>query len=154
MTVASIRDLGYAVNLAAADPYSLPALSGNGFDQAFYLDRYPDVAAAGIDLYQHYLTFGWKEGRDPDAFFSTLGYLNDNPDVKAAGLNPLLHYDASGWREGRDPGSQFDTEYYLLHNPDVAAALRSCRQAFAGWHSVRRYIGRSRVFRRHARLCR
>jgi Leishmanolysin/Bacterial pre-peptidase C-terminal domain len=135
MTVASLSDLGYQVNLAAADPYSLgtpgggpspsptpTGITSNGFDPAFYLAHNPDVAAAGIDPYQHYLTYGWKEGRDPNAYFSTLGYLNDNRDVKTAGLNPLLHYDAYGWREFRDPGSQFDTEYYLLHNPDVAAA--------------------------------
>jgi hypothetical protein len=141
MTVASLSDLGYRVNLAAADPYSLPtsgnpgggpspspptpppsAITSNGFDPAFYLARNPDVAATGTDPYQHYLNYGWKEGRDPNAYFSTLGYLNDNRDIKTAGLNPLLHYDAFGWRESRDPGPQFDTEYYLLHSSDVAAA--------------------------------
>jgi hypothetical protein len=94
----------------------------NGFDPNYYLLTYPDVARAGVDPYQHYLTFGWKEGRNPDAYFSTTGYLNANPDVKAAGVNPLLHYDQSGWREGRDPSLIFDTQYYLIHSPDVAAA--------------------------------
>ncbi len=94
----------------------------NGFDPNYYLLTYPDIARAGVDPYQHYLTFGWKEGRNPDAYFSTTGYLNANPDVKAAGVNPLLHYDQSGWREGRDPSLIFDTQYYLIHGPDVAAA--------------------------------
>jgi probable HAF family extracellular repeat protein len=97
-------------------------VTDTGFDPQFYLLHNPDVAAAGVDPYQHYLTVGWKQGRDPNQFFSTTGYLNANPDVKAAGVNPLLHYDQFGWKEGRDPSSIFDTQYYLIHAPDVAAA--------------------------------
>ncbi len=97
-------------------------VTDTGFDPQFYLLHNPDVAAAGVDPYQHYLIVGWKQGRDPNQFFSTTGYLNANPDVKAAGVNPLLHYDQFGWKEGRDPSSIFDTQYYLIHAPDVAAA--------------------------------
>ena len=35
------------------------------FDAAFYLSRHPDVAAAGIDPFEHYLLYGFREGRDP-----------------------------------------------------------------------------------------
>lgn len=129
MTVGSLSDMGYMVNLAAADPYSIGGtaapiggITSNGFDPSYYLARNPDVQAAGVDPYQHFLNSGWSEGRDPSASFSTTGYRNANPDVKAAGANPLLHYDSSGWREGRDPSANFDTTYYLLHSPDVAAA--------------------------------
>ena len=92
------------------------------FEAAYYLASNPDVAAAGLDPYQHYEQYGWHEGRNPNPFFSTSGYLAANLDVKAAGLDPLLHYDQFGWREGRDPGPSFDTNLYLLHNPDVKAA--------------------------------
>jgi hypothetical protein len=91
-------------------------------DDLFYLSRYGDVAAAGIDADTHYAEYGFREGRDPNAFFSTKGYLAANPDVRAAGLNPLSHYDQYGFREGRDPGVNFDNEAYYAANPDVRAA--------------------------------
>ncbi|MEP6878469.1 MAG: rhamnan synthesis F family protein [Nitrosospira sp.] len=33
------------------------------FDADFYLEQYPDVAAAGIDPYEHFVNYGRKEGR-------------------------------------------------------------------------------------------
>ena len=72
-----------------------------GFDEAFYLARYPDVAASGMDPAEHFLKHGWREGRDPCRFFSVSGYLAANPDVREAGVNPLLHFWASGLAEGR-----------------------------------------------------
>ena len=92
------------------------------FDAAFYLAHNPDVKAAGIDPYQHFLANGWMEGRDPGALFSVSYYLSHNPDVAAAGVNPLLHFSAVGYKEGRDPNAFFNTKYYLNQNPDVAAA--------------------------------
>ncbi|MCF4125648.1 hypothetical protein [Methylobacterium sp. SyP6R] len=89
---------------------------------AFYAIHNPDVREAGIDAERHYDQYGWREGRDPDAFFSTTGYLAANPDVRAANVNPLQHFDQYGWREGRDPSAEFDTGLYLKNNPDVAAA--------------------------------
>ncbi|WP_147029507.1 CHRD domain-containing protein, partial [Methylobacterium oxalidis] len=91
-------------------------------DDLFYLIRNPDVAAAGIDPDSHYAQFGWREGRDPNAFFSTDGYLAAHPDVAFSGVNPLEHFAQIGWREARDPGANFDIEAYLRANPDVAAA--------------------------------
>ena len=89
---------------------------------AFYTISNSDVRAAGLDAEGHYAAFGWREGRDPDAFFSTLGYRAAYADVGRAQVNPLAHYDQTGWREGRDPGANFDTDLYLLRNPDVKAA--------------------------------
>ena len=92
------------------------------FDVAFYLAQNPDVAAAGVDPYQHYMTTGWKEGRNPDALFDDRYYLTQNPDVAAAGVNPLTHFEQNGWREGRQPSLLFDDAKYLSANPDVKAA--------------------------------
>ena len=77
------------------------------FDRTYYLARNPDVAKAKVDPYQHFLTYGWKEGRNPNAYFDTSYYLTKNPDVKAARLNPLLHFETYGWKEGRDPSLMF-----------------------------------------------
>ena len=92
------------------------------FDAAYYLAKNPDVKAAGIDPYQHYLASGYKEGRDPSALFNTNYYLTQNPDVAAAGLNPLLHFETSGYAEGRNPAANFSLTDYLAANPDVKAA--------------------------------
>jgi serralysin len=91
-------------------------------DFLFYDLAYPDMARADANARAHYDAHGWREGRDPNAHFSTPGYLGAYDDVRAAGLNPLNHYDAHGWREGRDPSAGFDTSLYLRFNPDVAAA--------------------------------
>ena len=77
---------------------------------------------AGINALDHFIAFGWREGRDPDEFFSTNFYLGANPDARAAGVNPLSHYHTTGWKNGYDPGPNFDTGLYLSNNPDVAAA--------------------------------
>ncbi|ACA20756.1 conserved hypothetical protein [Methylobacterium sp. 4-46] len=86
---------------AASRAPSRATWSMGGFDPVFYLATYPDVAEHGCDPLEHYLTFGWKEGRDPSAQFSTSGYLSANPDVAEAGINPLVHYRMHGLAEGR-----------------------------------------------------
>ena len=91
-------------------------------DDLFYYIANPDVWAAHMDADAHFAQFGWKEGRNPNAFFDTKAYLNAYADVKAAGVNPLAHYAQSGAAEGRDPGIGFDTDKYLAANHDVAAA--------------------------------
>lgn len=91
-------------------------------DFLYYDSRYRDLAVADVNAEQHYNASGWREGRDPNAFFSTSGYLASNPDIAAAGINPLAHYDAAGWKEGRDPSAAFDTSLYLRFNPDVAVS--------------------------------
>ena len=105
---------GYAdITVTAPDPL---------FDAAYYLAHNPDIAAAGIAPYQHYLTSGWHEGRAPDAWFDGNYYLTQNADVAAAGLNPLLHFEQYGWKEGRQPSLLFDDAKYLAASPDVKAA--------------------------------
>ncbi|GAH03569.1 unnamed protein product [marine sediment metagenome] len=64
----------------------------NGVDQVWYLEKYSDVADAGVDPIFHYLEYGWREGRDPRPDFSTSAYLTANEDVARAGCNPLVHY--------------------------------------------------------------
>ena len=93
----------------------------------FYFANNKDVWDAGIDAEAHYNTFGWLEGRDPSALFSTNGYLSANADVRAAGINPLIHFDQFGWKEGRDPSIGFDIEQYLGHNPDLRAPASAVR---------------------------
>ena len=92
------------------------------FDTLFYMRNNLDVFHTGGNALQHFNSFGWHEGLNPNPFFDASWYLTMNPDVRATGANPLEHYQTTGWREGRDPGPNFDVKSYLLHNPDVAAA--------------------------------
>lgn len=62
------------------------------FDPQWYLSAYSDVEAAGVDPLQHFLSHGWKEGRNPGPFFSTEKYFKARPDVLAADINPLVHF--------------------------------------------------------------
>ena len=71
------------------------------FDRDWYVREYPDVAAAGADPAWHYITSGWREGRDPGPLFSTKAYLRKNSDVARSGANPLLHFIEHGFFEGR-----------------------------------------------------
>ena len=116
------RDLLVGIErLQFADGTMTVVNDGNAlFDALYYLSRNPDVFHAGVDPLDHFNSFGWHEGRDPNALIDTSGYLAVNKDI--GGTNPLDHYHQLGWHEGRDPSANFDTTLYLIRNPDVAAA--------------------------------
>lgn len=73
------------------------------FDSEWYLRTYPDVAEANVDPMNHYLLFGYKEGRNPNRFFDTNFYLRSYPDIAASTINPFIHYIMHGAKEGRFP---------------------------------------------------
>lgn len=61
------------------------------FDAAWYLDRYPDVAALGMDPAEHYVMVGAALDRLPGPDFHPETYRRDNPAAASSGLPPLLH---------------------------------------------------------------
>jgi glycosyltransferase involved in cell wall biosynthesis len=63
------------------------------FDPAYYLATYPDIAEAGVDPFEHYLRWGFREGRNPSDAFDTRFYVQRYLDTDPA-QNPLLHYRA------------------------------------------------------------
>jgi Glycosyl transferase family 2 len=63
----------------------------NLFDPDFYRDRYPDVAASGVDPIVHYVRWGAGEGRDPSADFHTASYKARYPELATGMINPLVH---------------------------------------------------------------
>ena len=137
------------------DPASDVGIAAQAFDQAFYLATYRDVAEVGADALDHFMTYGWREGRDPNAEFSVSGYLVAFPDVAASGANPFVHFLTHG-RPRRVPpesplGFRFDIiehqqslEDRLAHvtSSDISAgtaeefvsALASARDELAGLH--------------------
>lgn len=107
----------------------------DGFDVAFYLAANPDVAAAGADPEEHFLTHGLVEGRPfrravqrvitpeeaaqlPEGFDPSF-YLAANPDVAAAALDPVTHYLEYGQHESRPYQSLLSKEL----DPVTAAKL-------------------------------
>lgn len=61
------------------------------FDARWYLERRPDVAAAGVHPALHYLCHGAAEVSDPGPNFDARAYRRDHPDLDT-NTNPLLHY--------------------------------------------------------------
>ncbi|WP_157645086.1 glycosyltransferase family 61 protein [Burkholderia ubonensis] len=93
-------------------------------DRDYYLKRYPDVKLAGADPVEHYVTYGFREGRHANSFhekwklrmtaasryvaqrmiaFDAPYYLSKYPDVARAGSDPLKHFTRYGLWEGRAP---------------------------------------------------
>ena len=92
------------------------------FDPAWYLREYPDVAAAGVDPWEHYSSHGWRENRDPHPEFDTDWYLWIYEDVARAGVNPLVHFVGHGRHEKRRPSPRFDPDWYLTAYPEVGTS--------------------------------
>jgi hypothetical protein len=82
------------------------------FDPAFYLRKYPDVAAAGVNPLCHYLKYGAAESRQPHPLFDPRFYLDRNRDIRRAGVNPLVHYVRHGAAEDRKPLPLFEPSHY------------------------------------------
>jgi hypothetical protein len=103
------------------------------FDEGFYLERNRDVAQAVASGafqsgFQHFLTFGHAEGRNPSVLFDEAYYLANNQDVdnavKAGAFRSGYdHFLSFGIFEGRNPSRLFDNSRYLTDNQDVALAV-------------------------------
>jgi len=113
------------------------------FDAAWYLQRNPDVAESGKDPLDHYLNFGWKEGRAPSPWFDPRFYLRQCPGDECQNQAPLRHYVEKGEKRGYLPSKPYVEGQKLLaaakqagvpsmlhvresleHDPDVCAAFR------------------------------
>lgn len=88
-----------------------------GFDITYYLLRYRDLRRAKkLDLIQHYINAGAREGRDPSPHFCTAKYLARYPDVRKAEINPFYHWLTVGKALGyiAEPFNGFDEICDLL----------------------------------------
>jgi hypothetical protein len=84
------REIKYALAEVSSSPL---------FDTSWYLEVYPDVAAAGINPAFHYVACGGKELRHPGPDFDVNHYVRQG-DV--GDLSPLIHWirrgQFSGWK--------------------------------------------------------
>ncbi|QCK88179.1 glycosyltransferase [Phreatobacter aquaticus] len=86
------------------------------FEPEWYLERNPDVAAAGVNPFDHYLASGEAEGRWPCRVLDPAWYANANAIEPGSG-RVLAHYLNVGCRAGRQPNSVFDPRHYVdVHN--------------------------------------
>ena len=98
-----------SIKVEAADKTTTAALKKE-FDADFYATKYPDIKAAfGTNkeaMFNHFLTFGMKEGRMMNANFDPVAYVTAYPDVKATlkkndYSKAYEHYVVFGKKEGR-----------------------------------------------------
>lgn len=73
------------------------------FDEQFYKTNY-DFLVTDLQPLDHFLEIGWKDGLNPNEWFSVNDYLNANPDVAETGVNPFFHYIYYGKKENRSIG--------------------------------------------------
>lgn len=67
-------------------------LASGLFDPNWYIEKYPDVAKAGVDPLTHFLSDGAREGRKAGPRFDARWYVENYPDAASSDLNPLLHF--------------------------------------------------------------
>ncbi|CAH6828712.1 hypothetical protein VCHA34P112_170108 [Vibrio chagasii] len=90
---------------------------GTYFDKQFYLENNKDVSESDVEPIEHYLNFGWKEGRNPCSWFNVNSYLRLNEDVRISGVEPFNHYLEFGKSEKRpliEKNSTFSPSIYDL----------------------------------------
>ncbi len=61
------------------------------FDEKWYLKQYPDIKDSNLNSIEHYVCYGWKEGRNPNPHFNTNSYLNQYPRLINGKTCPLYH---------------------------------------------------------------
>lgn len=100
------RYLGSFDDLSPLGHYLLSRAFGHNdpnlaFDTAFYVRENPDVVAAGIDPFEHFLEVGYREGRNPSAEFDVRYYQRRH--LHGQDINPLVHFIEVGARLGNNP---------------------------------------------------
>ena len=101
----------------------LVALRSSGlFDSEWYKQRYTDVTAERSDPALHYLIFGVRQMRNPNAYFDTAWYLANWREPDDGETCPALHYLRSGADQRLNPSTRFDTRGYLEAYGDVREA--------------------------------
>ena len=94
-------------------------IARNLFDAKWYEQMYLDSVETPDTSWNHFLTFGAKNGYDPNSMFDTDWYLAQYPEIAESNENPLLHYVRIGAFEDKDPNPFFSSTYYLNTNPDI-----------------------------------
>ncbi|MFP3553206.1 glycosyltransferase family 61 protein [Paraburkholderia sp. SIMBA_049] len=127
-------------------------------DGKYYLERYQDVARQNLNPVEHYLLFGFREGRSPNRMHAVIKrsagksalivarfllrfdaefYLARYTDVSAAGVDPLAHYIRFGFWENRHP-NRSTSKSMTAHRIAVALLSSVTGRKTTGWLNIRR----------------
>ncbi|MBY6203106.1 glycosyltransferase [Maritalea mobilis] len=104
----------------SADDFAAFCKATGVFDGDFYLSENRDLACCTTDPLQHFMEYGWKEGRDPSRIFSLEWYRNAHLGGDR-GVNPLWHYYTQGIYSGYAP-------MHGARNPSDIRCLRKLAQ--------------------------
>ena len=87
------------------------------FSPRWYLDTNGDVATSGMDPFEHFISFGFSEGRKVTPLFDEDFYCQraDVPDGQA----PLIHYLLVGGAQGFDPHPLMNNMWYRKFTAEV-----------------------------------
>jgi hypothetical protein len=101
------------------------------FQAKYYADTYSDLKNAfgynESQLYNHYITYGIKEGRSASPIFDPKFYLSNNSDLKKAYGNDYVkaynHWINWGCKEGRYSSKFYNGSYYRNRYSDLQRAF-------------------------------
>ena len=122
------------------------------FNEEYYARTYPELVTTEPDLLEHFIKYGWKEGRNPTPDFDTKFYLTTYKDVQDSQLNPFYHYIKWGRSENRacnekmqvkliysELKGRFDEQYYASTYPELVTTEPDLLEHFIkyGWKEGR-----------------
>lgn len=100
------------------DPAATPATL---FDQAWYLETYPQAAATGLSPLVHYLARGAGQGLSPHPLVHPNYYAVHNATaLQASQVSALEHFVGEGAAQARNPHPLFDVLHYAAQGPEFA----------------------------------
>jgi len=102
--------------------YESHKISQKLFDEKYYLNKYPDIKAAKVEPYSHFLTHGSRKGRQPSILFDNKYYRDLYPEVTKFEGDSISHYLSIGWKKNYNPHPLFNSRYYLSTNPEPKRA--------------------------------
>ncbi len=95
----------------------------NLFNKSYYRYSNQDLILADIDLLEHFILHGWKEGRSPNPHFNMELHLQNHPAFLTEDKNPIISMimnERDMYNKIRN-SKLFIEQYYLANNEDVAA---------------------------------
>lgn len=112
------------------------------FEEDYYIEQNPDVAASPMDPARHYLVHGGFENRNPSAAFDSSFYLEQYNDVSKEGWNPLLHYILYGKNEKRiiKAVTNNGVNVHTLISPDQGRHTRHSSQNEKEYNEIEKQI--------------
>ena len=113
----------------------LPEALASAIDEDFYLFTYGDLPP-GETAASHYASLGWRQGYDPNPWFSTQAYLEENPGVAEAGQVPLFHYLEIGADEGKECKPSRHAAAYFNEVSDSRRTMRRRTKSVSAMRAI------------------